>query len=220
MEIEIINDFIPIGRKNRPGISMKPKYITIHDTANPRAGADALAHAQYLKSDEAATKPVSWHFTVDDKRIVQHLPINEVGWHAGDGRGPGNMSSIGVEICENADGDRMKAELLAIQLVARLCQDLDVPVLNVVQHNTWVNKDCPRVLRNRQGGWDGFIAAVKTQLEKLVKPAPAWKSEGLRWLEENGFITPGRWRPEDPLDMGTLGVILSRLTITGRVGKK
>ena len=74
------------------------------------------------------------------------------------------------------------------------------------------------MLRNRPGGWDNFIAQVKMNMEKTEPPE--WKVVGLKWLEENGFITPGRWKAEDQLDMGTLGVILSRLTITGKRGEK
>lgn len=61
-------------------------------------------HARYEKNPET---PTSWHFTVDEKEIYQHLPLNENGWHAGDG-GTGNRKSIGIEICEN-DGDFEKA---------------------------------------------------------------------------------------------------------------
>ncbi len=54
----------------------------------------------------------------------------------------------------------------------------------------------------------------------IMPEAPEWKKEGLKWLEENRFITPGRWQAEDKLDMGTFGVILSRLIITERRGEK
>ena len=159
---DVMRDLIPARRKNRPGVKMTPMYITIHDTANPARGADALAHAMYLKSDTAANLPVSWHFTADDKRIVQHLPLDEHGWHAGDGRnGPGNRSSIGIEICENADGDRAKAEANAAKLVADLLKRLNLPVDRVVQHNRWSGKNCPHLIRARAGGWEKFIAAVE-----------------------------------------------------------
>ncbi len=54
----------------------------------------------------------------------------------------------------------------------------------------------------------------------IMPEAPEWKKEGLKWLQENGFITPGRWQAEDKLDMGTLGIILSRLIITGKRGER
>ena len=157
--MNIIQDFIPVGRKNRPGKKLNgPKYITIHDTANPSKGANALMHARYLKGDDAANRPASWHFTVDDRNIVQHLPLDEVGWHAGDGsKGPGNTSSIAIEICENADGDRTKAEENAAELVAQLLRQFGLPIDAVVQHNRWSGKNCPHIIRGRVGGWESFL---------------------------------------------------------------
>ena len=76
--VTIVQDFIPPGRRNRPGYKLEPRYITVHDTANTQTGADARAHANYLKS--APNLEASWHFTVDDKIIYNHLPLNENGW--------------------------------------------------------------------------------------------------------------------------------------------
>ena len=170
--LEIVTDLIPSGRRNRPGYPLTgPRYITVHDTANPNRGADALAHARYLKGPEAAAKPVSWHFTVDDTRAVQHLPTNEVGWHAGDGPdGPGNRSSLGIEICENADGNRAQAEKNAAELIVQLLQRFGLGVEAVVQHHRWTGKDCPHLLRAE--GWDKFVAKVADGLA-AVSPAPA-----------------------------------------------
>lgn len=162
MSVNIIQDFIPKGRKNRPGFAMTPLYITIHDTGNTSAGAGAKNHASYLKGDAA----VSWHFTVDDKEIYQHLPLSENGWHAGDGNGDGNRKSIGVEICMNSDGNRTKAEANAAWLVAKLTREeksLKQFPDSIVQHNKWNGKNCPSVLRGRSGGWTGFISAIKNE---------------------------------------------------------
>ena len=58
--MKIVEDFIPVGRENRPGLKLSgPEWITIHDTANTGKGADAAAHARYLKGDDAAKKLVS-----------------------------------------------------------------------------------------------------------------------------------------------------------------
>lgn len=104
--VQIYQDFIPVGNGNRPGYAMTPLYVTVHNTANTSKGADAKSHAAYVKR---STTEVSWHFTVDDKEIFQHLPLNENGWHAGDGHGDGNRKSIGIEICENEDGNFQQA---------------------------------------------------------------------------------------------------------------
>ncbi len=172
--MQVIEDFIRQGRKNRPGYKVRARYITIHDTANPNRGADALAHARYLHSDSAADRPISWHLTVDDRRVVQHLPLDENGWHAGDGRdGAGNRQSIGVEICENADGDRARAERNAARLVARLLKELNLGPDAVVQHSQWNGKNCPRVLRSRPGGWESFLDAVRSYWMERLTPIMA-----------------------------------------------
>lgn len=161
--VEIIEDFIPPGRRNRPGYKLVPRYITIHDTANTRAGADARAHAQYLKTHPDLQ--ASWHFTVDDKVIYQHLPLDENGWHAGDGAGgTGNRESIGIEICENQDGNRSRAEANAAWLTAKLLEAYNLGLNRVKQHYDWSGKNCPRVLRSRKNGWADFLNAVQQNL--------------------------------------------------------
>ncbi len=110
---------VPKGNENiRPGYAMEPKYITIHETANTSKGANALNHAKYLDNQARGNtdRSASWHFTVDDKEIYQHLPLNEVGWHAGNKTG--NYESIGIEIAVNSDGNYTKAVENARKLAA------------------------------------------------------------------------------------------------------
>jgi|LSQX01.1.fsa_nt_gb N-acetylmuramoyl-L-alanine amidase len=171
MALQIVQDFIPKGRRNRPGYKLEPRYITVHDTANTSAGADAKAHANYVKSAAAAAIPASWHFTVDDKVIYQHLPLTENGWHAGDGtNGTGNRQSIGIEICENRDGNRAQAEKNAAWLTAKLLKDFGLPLAAVKQHYDWSGKNCPAQIRGRKNGWQDFLAAVETHLKPATLP--------------------------------------------------
>lgn len=159
----VLQDYISAGRRNRPGYTMSPQYVTIHDTGNPRVGANAKAHASYLKGDTAANLPVSWHFTVDDKEVYQHLPLNENGWHSGDGNGQGNRASIGIEICENADGNRANAEENAALLVAWLHGEVETLLpypSSMKQHFNWSGKNCPHIIRGRPEGWQGFLDSV------------------------------------------------------------
>jgi N-acetylmuramoyl-L-alanine amidase CwlA len=141
-------------------------YITIHQTGNTNRGADARMHGKYI--DNGA--PVTWHFTVDDKRAVQHLNTRVQGWHAGSGKG--NRESIGVELCVNSDGDYIKTIENAVELVKKLMYDHNIPASQVVQHNYWSGKDCPRQIRDGKGGitWGKFISMVSgskvTQVSK------------------------------------------------------
>ncbi|PEF30303.1 N-acetylmuramoyl-L-alanine amidase [Bacillus thuringiensis] len=150
---------IPASNDNRPQNSMSPKYITVHTTENTSAGADARAHANYLVNGGDGK---SWHFTVDSKRIVQHLPLNENGWHAGDGNsGAGNRQSIGIETCENSDGNFEQALANVAKLVKFLMGQTGIGIGNVVPHQRWSGKYCPRPILNRSGGFEGFKNMVQ-----------------------------------------------------------
>lgn len=64
------------------------EFVVVHDTASGAPSANGRAHANWINSmanDINSTTTVSWHFTVDEDGIYQHLPTDEVGYHAGDG---------------------------------------------------------------------------------------------------------------------------------------
>src|SRR5260370_42511852 len=96
-------DFIASGRPNRPGTKLAATYITIHNTDNTDVGADAVAHSKFVRNTGFYVLPsgkkdlVSWHYTVDNLRVIQQLPIDEVAFHAKSG----NAKSIGIEVCMN-----------------------------------------------------------------------------------------------------------------------
>ncbi|MBC9785908.1 N-acetylmuramoyl-L-alanine amidase [Heliobacterium chlorum] len=198
--IEIIQDILPKGAKNRPGYSMKPTFITVHNTGNAANGANAAGHNAFIKSASAGT--TSWHFTVDEKEIYQHLPITENAWHAGDGgNGPGNRTSIGIEICENADGNEAKGEENAKDLICKLMMENNIPLENIVPHKHWTGKECPHVILPH---WDSFIAGVKERVDaenvrnaeeqakaaaqKLYAQIPDWARPTMIKLHERGTV--------------------------------
>lgn len=135
-------------------------YVTVHQTGNTGRGADAAAHAN-LQS-RGNSRSASWHYTVDDHEAVQSYPHTARCWHAGDGSGPGNYSSIGVEHAVNSDGDYAQTLRNGAQLVAKICEAEGIPTANVVQHNKWSGKDCPAQLRDGKGGtsWADYLRMV------------------------------------------------------------
>ena len=169
--IAIQEHIISDGRKNRPGRDTNPDtYITIHETGNAAKGADAAAHGAYLDSAAGEDDLVSWHYTVDDHAIVQHLPDYETAYHAGDGKdGPGNTTSIGIEICVNAGGDFAQAQANAASLVRLLMEEHGIPLDNVVQHNRWNGKDCPKTIRATTGAWEAFLALCRGETANVSK---------------------------------------------------
>ena len=192
--IAIQEHIISGGRKNRPGRDTNPDtYITIHETGNAAKGADAAAHGAYLDSAAGEDDLVSWHYTVDDHAIVQHLPDYETAYHAGDGKaGPGNTTSIGIEICVNAGGDFEAAKANAAALVRLLMEEHGIPLDNVVQHNRWNGKDCPKTIRATAGAWEAFLVLCNGE------PVDAELSAAVDKLAAKGLInSPDYWKGGD-----------------------
>lgn len=186
--MDIKQKIISAGRRNRPATNpasslfrkqMQPQYITIHNTGNRSATATASNHAAYLMGNTAANAPVSWHYTVDDNEIWQHLPLNEAGFHAGDNLGPGNTNSIGIEICENQLPGNMAKYLEAEELAAKLCAKLISEVKSLKpfpdcmkQHFNFSGKNCPSVIRGRANGWNDFLGKVEKYIKTDIPQGP------------------------------------------------
>lgn len=217
--ITIQQDIIPAGRRNRPGGSNPDTYITIHETGNTSAGADAEDHGKYLASSAGEASLTSWHYTVDDHAIVQHLPDNETAYHAGDGAdGPGNVASIGIEICVNADGDFAKAKENAAALVRLLMAEHGIPLGNIKQHHDWNGKDCPATIRATPGAWEAFLTLCSGETEpETPEETPQWYAEAQSWVISMGIADGAR--PLDNVTRAEVWVMLKRLYEAVKAGK-
>ncbi|TKI87856.1 S-layer homology domain-containing protein [Bacillus mycoides] len=209
---------VPTGNENiRPGYAMKPKYITIHETDNYSVGANARNHAQYLYSQATGTtdRSASWHFTVDDKEIYQHLPLNENAWHAGDGaEGTGNRESIAIEIAVNQDGDYNKAVENARKLAAYLMGELNIPLENVKKHQFWSGKNCPAIMI-RNNAWEPFLQGTKAYYDANHKDdiTGGWYEADIRELDKRGIMVgdgKGSYWPERLVTRGEFANLVSR----------
>ena len=153
------------------------QYVVVHETGNANAGAGALAHANYLMNQylNQDSRIASWHFTVDDKEIYQHIPLDEVAWHAGDGSrvagttwdkgiGGGNMNGIGIETSVAYGDDIYKVWQRVAKIAASLSKDFNLPANqpreNVKFHNDFSGKICPQSMI--KGGYvDYFYELVE-----------------------------------------------------------
>jgi len=158
----VIVDILPKKSNYSNWVKKDNEYLTNHNTGNSSKGANALMHANYLKN---LTEKKSWHVTVDDKYIIQHLPLNVNGWHCSDGVGSdsGNMNSIGIEGCMNSDGNWQKTRLNMIKFDVFCMNNLpnligDNWKKTIVPHKHWYNKNCPSVILAESGGFDKFVA--------------------------------------------------------------
>ena len=172
----VVVDIIQKGNPEiRPGTPMKPKKITTHNTGNASKGANAKAHNTYIHNlasyHPKDTTHVSWHLSVDDKFIYQHIPFDEIAWHCGDGGGvnSGNRTSIGVEICENPDMNYGQAENNAIELTVLLMKEFNLKPSDVVPHQHWSGKYCPRVILKRDGSFTLYRNRVATAFKAPEK---------------------------------------------------
>lgn len=159
-----------ISDKRSYGHGNPCKYITIHQTGNTSIGANAQAHANIQSI--LNPRQASWHYQVDDKEIIQSFDDKVRCWHATDGTGPGNTSSIAIEICINSDGDYKRAVQNAAMLTKHLLTKHKLGIDKVKQHRDWYAKDCPAQLRGGYKGitWNDFIKMVKGEGGKVEAP--------------------------------------------------
>ena len=161
--IPVIRDLLPEGIPGRPGTLRTIRYVVIHETGNEGNNAGAASHNNYIHAEAAETK-VSWHYTVDDHEIYQHLPDNEVGFHAGDQltENGGNMCGIGIEMCVNPESDYETTLNNAAALAARLMEAYDLPMKALKKHQDFSGKNCPQRLIEA-GRWEEFCDMVLEQ---------------------------------------------------------
>ena len=160
--IPVYTDFLDEAWRGRTGEQHRIKWLVIHETGNPAAGADAAMHNRYLHSEEQKEIPLSWHYTVDDHQIYHHLPDSERGYHAGDSsvKGGGNDCGIGIEICVNADGNYDQAVDNAAHLAAALLKQYHLDISAVKQHGDFISKNCPEHLREGDN-YQQFLEKIK-----------------------------------------------------------
>lgn len=163
---------------------MVPTRIVIHNTAND---APAINEINYMHSNENET---SFHFAVDDTEAVQGIALDRNAWHAGDGRGKGNMEGIAIEICySKSGGERFeKAQRNAAELTATLLKKYGWGIDKVTKHQDYSNKNCPH--RTLEYGWDKFLGLVEEYMDakERKESAPdviyAAHLNGGAWLED------------------------------------
>ncbi len=148
---------------------MQPEFVVIHNTAND---APAINEINYMHNSDAYT---SYHFAVDDTSIIQGLPLNKNGWHAGDGsNGRGNRYGIGIEICYSlSDSNKArfeKAQENAAELTAYLLHKYGwgMDRNRIKKHQDFQNKYCPhRTLSDY--GWEYFLNLVERKYKEMYE---------------------------------------------------
>lgn len=162
--------------KRLSGGTGKVAGITIHNTADlPNVEEDA---EQYTRATwpNANMNDARVHYYVDDINAWQNLEDTEVGWHAGDGSGPGNGTTIAIEIIMDGTGSKedLGAEENGVLLAAILLKKYGLTVEQLYTHNHWMGhpdkivqgarKNCPLYILPH---WEQFKAKVAAKLAEI-----------------------------------------------------
>lgn len=119
------------------GRTITPKGLMLHSTATPGVMAwDWFPRWNKSFKKREISRQVCVHAFVDDSEVVQYLPWNHRGWHAG---GWANNSYIGVEMCEpkNWRTDKIYFEKVyknAVELFAMLCTKYGLTEKDIIDH--------------------------------------------------------------------------------------
>lgn len=133
--------------------------VTIHNTDG---GADAETYTRATYPNQNM-KDSRVHYYVDDVEAWQNLLETEVGWHAGDGRGNGNETTISIEIImrgkaiKNDEASEDNGAKLAAILLVRHGLGID----KLYRHKDWSGKQCPLYIIPH---WEAFKAKVKSYM--------------------------------------------------------
>lgn len=160
MSIKVKQMLCPQSKKSiKFPFAMTPTRIVVHNTAND---ASAVNEITYMNNNN---EQKSFHFAIDDKEVVQGLPLNVNGWHAGDKiNGKGNREGIGIEICYSKSGGArfIAAEKLAAKFIAQLLKERNWGIDKVTKHQDYSGKYCPH--RTLDMGWDRFLNMIKAEM--------------------------------------------------------
>ena len=184
---------VPIKKKLCPAsryylkcpYSRTPTRIVVHNTAND---APAENEISYMLNNDFE---VSYHYAVDDREIVQGLPLDRNAWASGDGHGAGNMEGIHIEICYSLSGGPKfaAAEKNAAEFIASLLQQYGWGVDKVTKHQDYDGKYCPH--RTLDLGWTRFVNMVKEYLSTEKEEPDLTEAEARKIArEEIGYANP------------------------------
>ena len=167
----------------------KVAWVTIHNTSDIAEAKGTNDAEQYTRATwpNANMADSRVHYFIDETDCWQNLREDEVGWHAGDGRGPGNDTSLAIEIIMDGSGSAADkaAEDRGALLAAILLNRHGLTIDRLTTHKRWSGKDCPRFILPH---WDAFRAKVENHLNRI----------------RNGAETPAPAAPETPAASGVL----------------
>ena len=204
-EIKINVDYLPNGTNLKPDrLRTSTYYITLHNTGMAHPTATAKGLNDYIHSTD---RQASWHYAIDDHEAYNHVPIDEVTWHAGDGShgvgeiwysesyrfygiGGGNNNSVSIEMCVYSGCDFNWVMRNTAKQVSWLLVKYHLNPSRIRQHYDYSGKDCPQVLR-QSGRWPEMLELINIEYfarTELSDVTFVWKSLNPEIMDDTGTV--------------------------------
>jgi len=169
--MNITQQYIPNNTLRRSGQKNDGiKYIVCHDTGND--SASALDNADYY-TRSAGVMEASAHAFIDDKGIIEVIPLDEKAWHVrySAGIAPNvagsyaNDCSLGIELCYSTRGKFSSTEAYKnyVEYVAMLLEKYNLGTEHLVSHSQLdpTRRTDPHNALSKIGKtWEQFVSEV------------------------------------------------------------
>lgn len=144
----------------RPGLPIVgPMGVAIHWTGNENIGANAMANRDWCESFRGYK--VAAHLFVDDKTIVEAVPLNEIAYHCGSATSNTELAKtmfnsqqnkylIGVEWCVNRDANMAQTYRNMIGITSYLFAVFGWDFSMLFRHYDMTGKLCPAFFSDNQ----------------------------------------------------------------------
>ena len=201
-------------RTRRPGSPINLQGITIHNTGNPRS--TALNERSWLENP-SNNRLASFHVAIDERNVVECIPLNEISYHAGDRTG--NTTHLGIEVCES--GNYHQTMLNTVEYVSDKLLEFGLNTFALKQHFDWSGKNCPRLIRAGHMGWN-WNKLIRQIEERMFREMVSkyfkdihqeWQAEHVDSLREKGIIsgrTEDTFDPDSPITRAEVAVVVNR----------
>lgn len=170
-----IQKYLPIS-KRRSGLKNNGiKFLVAHDTGNPNSTAMSNVE-HYIKSSNEME--ASAHVFIDDKEIIECIPLDEKAWHVRY-LGPednerfgidANDFALGIELCYGKNINNLKAYKNYCKYIAMLCQKYDLdPLTKIAGHfqlDPGRKTDPIDAFNLINKTWEQFLKDVKKETRK------------------------------------------------------
>lgn len=153
----------------------KVAYVTVHNTDDILEAKGTNDAEQYTRATwpNANMRDSRVHYFIDETDCWQNLREDEVGWHAGDSRGPGNDSSLSIEIIMDGSGSAADkaAEDRGALLAAILLHRHGLGIDKLKAHKDWSGKYCPAYILPHWTEFKNRVSKYLAQINGTGKPA-------------------------------------------------